>query len=207
MRLVDAQYTEVYLAGELGKRFGRKRRLVCRDPGEALRLIGLERPDFKAYMIERAKAGARYHVIVDKRSRTEEELGLPAGRRLIISPEVVGAKGDLGSILEIVVGVVLIAFTWWTGIGGYTGGALISMGAGLILSGVTGLLTKLQTGSANSLQSYAFNGPTDNAQQGSPVPVVYGLMMIGGQAISATLQAVDMSSAATETGLLTSIEG
>jgi len=208
MRLVDAQYTEVYLAGGLGKKFGRLRRLVCKTPGQAMRLIGLERPDFKAHMVKLANDGVNLHVISDRRSRTEDELSLPAGKRLIISMEVSGAKGALGGILEIVAAVALVVVAWWNP-AGWTGAAWLAAqsaayatGASLLLGGITSLLTHLQkgNGSAASLQSYAFNGPVSTQQQGSPVPVVYGRMLIGGQAISASLNAVDSSAAPAETG-------
>jgi predicted phage tail protein len=208
MRLVNAQYTQVYLAGELGKKFGRVRRLVCQTPAQALRLISLERPDFKAHMKKLAADGVRFHVIADRRSRTEDELPLPAGKRLIISMEVAGAKGALGGILETVAGIALIAISIiYPPTGPYAASlaaAEFSVGANLALGGITSLLTRLQkgNGSSSSLQSYAFNGPVSTQQQGAPVPVVYGRMLIGGQAISASLNAVDSSAAPAETGAI-----
>jgi predicted phage tail protein len=189
------------LAGELGKKFGRVWKLVCPTPGHALRLIGLAQPAFKRYMMEKAKEGMRFHVINDKRSRCEQELPLPVGKRLIISQEVVGAKHS-GSLLEIVAGVALIAFAWWNPLGWSAGVemAIGEFGATLVLSGITQLLSPQAPGST---ASYYFNGASNTITQGQPVPVVYGEMMIGGLPISSSLVAVDLSTAPTETGLIT----
>jgi predicted phage tail protein len=210
MRTVPAEYTDVYLAGELGKKFGRKWRLVCRTPKQALRLIGLARPDFKAYMMESARDGVNFHVICDRRSRSEEQLGLPAGERLIISHAVDGAKGVFGSVLEIVAGAALVALAIWNPVGWVGAGALMSsgtaaavgsIGMSLVLAGITQLLSPQQPGSA---ASYYFNGgsTTNTITQGQPVPVVYGQMLVGGLPVSSSLQAVDLSAAPTETGLI-----
>lgn len=203
MRLVPAQYTDVYLAGELGKKFGRHYRLVCPTPGHALRLIGLARPDFKQHMLKSAREGLKFHVISDKRSRTEEQLALPSGKRLIISHEVVGAKGGVGSILEAVAGAVLVAIAIWNpaflALSASEVGALGSIGASLVLAGITALISPQAPGST---ASYYFNGASNTVTQGQPVPVVYGEMLIGGLPVSSSLRAVDMSAAGTESGLV-----
>lgn len=205
-REIPAQYTDVFLAGELGKKFGRKWRLVCRTPAQALRLIGLARPDFKKHMIESAKAGLGFHVICDRRSRTEAQLALPAGKRLIISHAVAGAKGAMGSVLEIIAGAVLIVasvfqpeiaaygWTWFTpGIAAATG----AVGMSLVLAGITQLLSPQASSS-----SYYFNGASNTITQGQPVPVVYGEMLVGGLPIYSAMSAVNTSAAAAETGLI-----
>lgn len=206
MTTTSNEYTEVILAGELGKKFGRVWNLVVNNPVHAMRLIGLNRPDFKKYMIQKANEGVHYHVIVDKRHRSEKELELPAGRRLIIAPSVTGAGGKLGGILEVVAGAVLIFFTWYTGVGGQIGASLMATGAALILGGVTSLLTtvpKVQAGQAGTtLQSAYFNGASNTQQQGAPVPIVYGEMRVGSQVVSASLSAVDASSAGVLSGLV-----
>lgn len=205
MTTATQEYTDVYLAGELGKKFGRKWRLVCRNPAQAMRLIGLNCPAFKKHMIERAQAGDNYHIICDKRSRTAQELELPAGKRLIIATAVTGAKGGIGSALEIVAGIILLVVAWWNP-GGWTGaGALFldavgAVGASLVLAGMTSLLSP-QASAGGQLTSAYFNGAGTTVQQGAPVPVVYGEMLIGAQVISLSLQTVDAASAPAEQGL------
>jgi len=208
MTTVANEYTEVILAGELGKKFGRVWNLVVNNPIHALRLIGLNRPDFKKHLVEHAEKGVYYHVIVDKRHRSEAELQLPAGKRLIIAPAVAGAGGKLFSALELVAAVAIIAVAWWNPAGwvASTQLAVGAFGASLALSGVMGLLTtvpKLGAGqSSSSLQSAYFSGASNTQQQGTPVPVVYGEMLVGSQTVSAALSAVDASSAGVVSGLV-----
>lgn len=199
MREVPAEYTDVYLAGELGKKFGRKWRLVCPTPAHAMRLIALAKPEFKAYMTEKAQEGMRFHVICDTRSRAEGQLELPAGKRLIISHEVAGAKGRTGSILEVVAGAVLIAASFFVPGGPIVASAVFSTGMSLVLAGITQLISPQAPGTA---ASYYFNGASNTITQGQPVPVVYGRMRIGGLPISSSIQAVDLSSAPQVTGLI-----
>jgi predicted phage tail protein len=209
MRTVPAEYTDVYLAGELGKKFGRKWRLVCRTPKQAIKLIGLARPDFKAHMQQSAREGLKFHVISDRRSRKEEEIEVPHGKRLIISHEVTGAKGVLGSILEVVAGAALIVAAIYqpevaAAVGSwFTPGVATAVGAvgmSLVLAGVTQLLSPQAPGNS---ASYYFNGASNTVNQGQPVPIIYGQMMVGGLPISSSLQAVDLSAAPGETGLIT----
>lgn len=208
MRTLPTEYTDVYLAGDLGKKFGRKWRLVCPTPAHAIRLIGLARPDFKEHMLKSARDGLNFHVICDRRSRTDQQIGLPSGKRMIISHEVSGAKGVGGSILEIVAAIVLIVvsiyqpeiaaagWSWFTpGAAAVTG----SIGMSLALAGITALMSPQAPGST---ASYYFNGASNTVTQGAPVPVVYGEMLIGGMPISSSLRAVDMSAAGTESGLV-----
>jgi predicted phage tail protein len=205
MRLVPAEYTDVYLAGELGKKFGRKWRLVCKTPIQAIKLIGLACPAFKKHMQDSARDGLRFHVICDKRSRTEEQINLPAGKRLIISHQIVGSKG-VGSILETVAGAILvIAATYFSygadaALAPAAGAAIGSVGMSLVLAGITRMLSPQAPGST---ASYYFNGASNTVIQGQPVPIIYGQMLVGGLPISSSLQAVDLSSAPGETGLVT----
>jgi len=200
-RAVPAEYTTVYLAGELGKKFGRVWKLVCPTPRHAVKLIGLARPDFKAYMKKAASEGMRFHVISDTRSRTEAELPLPSGKRLIISQEVVGAKGKGGSILETVIGVALIVVAFFFPPAYAAEAQLVgAIGASLVLAGITQLLSPQAPGST---ASFYFNGASNTITQGQPVPLVYGEMMIGGLPVSSSLVATDLSAAPTETGLIT----
>lgn len=203
MKEVPAEYTDVYLAGELGKKFGRKWRLVCPTPAHAIRLIALAKPEFKEHMLKSASEGMKFHVICDKRSRAEDQLELPSGKRLIISHEVSGAKGRGGSILEVVAGAVLMVASFFVPGGqaysAYAASALFSVGTSLVLAGITQIISPQAPGTA---ASFYFNGASNTVTQGQPVPVVYGRMRIGGLPISSSIQAVDLSSAPQVTGLI-----
>jgi len=72
--------------------------------------------------------------------------------------------------------------------GGMTGIAL-SMGGALMLGGVAQLLAPTPESSAgNEEQSYLFDGAINSAKQGTPIPILYGRMIVGGAVISASIK-------------------
>jgi predicted phage tail protein len=110
-----------------------------------------------------------------------------------IYPVMEGAANWLSLILGvilIVVGIVLVHY------GIPLGGFLISAGISAVLGG---LISLLQTPSKIPKQkaskgnpSYLFSGTVNTQQQGGPVPVAYGRVIIGSQTISATVQSSEM---------------
>jgi predicted phage tail protein len=214
-RVIDNETVEVVLAGQLGELFGRTHHLVASTTAEVFRLLGMNYPEFKQKLIEDSQAGAEYQIVVDDGARGvgEKELTLPiAGKRLTIVHVIQGGGGKLFSAVEFVVGLIILAVCWWNPFGWVAGGgmmmAAVGLGVSLTLGGITGLLTTIPKNSnggnsGDSLSSFYFNGPANTQQQGAPVPVVYGRVLIGSQAISAALSAVDLANAPAETGNLT----
>jgi predicted phage tail protein len=49
------------------------------------------------------------------------------------------------------------------------------------------------TKESRNLESYSFDGPRNTTQQGAPVPVGYGKLMVGGALVSMRMYAVDGS--------------
>jgi predicted phage tail protein len=63
------------------------------------------------------------------------------------------------------------------------------LGASLMMSGASMLLAPTIEGSAgNEEQSYLFDGAVNSVKQGTPVPILYGRMMVGGSVISASIK-------------------
>lgn len=210
-RVIDNRKIEVVLGGQLGERYGKSHKLVARDIGEALRLLFMSYKPMRQEMVDAAREGAEYEILVDGMRRNEHDFTLPAFERIVIVPGVAGEKSTAG-ILEMVAGAVIIAFTWWNPLGwstlaaeaggGIGAGAAAGYAAGvsLILGGITSLLTTVPTSTASgdSLQSFYFNGASNTQTQGSPVPVIYGRNLVGSQAISASMLAVDLADAPAE---------
>ena len=63
------------------------------------------------------------------------------------------------------------------------GSAVMMLGINLAVTGLTEMSTK-DAGKMESDPSYFFNGAENNIEQGSPVPLLYGKMKIGGNPIS-----------------------
>lgn len=191
----------VRLVGEAGRRFGRKFRLAIKTPAEAVRALCLQIPGLRQYLLESGDRGVNWKVIVDHSldGIDEEQLLWPVSQRLVLAPAPVG-RGGVGKIIA---GVALVAFAIATvGFGLFSaiplvvGQAAGAIGASLIFSGVSDLLTptpKLPSvkggiGSSSStagrdrdeqLNSFAFDKSNANTVQGDVVPVLYGERIIG----------------------------
>ncbi|MNL24646.1 Bacteriophage lambda tail assembly protein I [compost metagenome] len=104
-----------------------------------------------------------------------------------IVPVISGSKS--GGLLQTIVGVALIvvgSFTSWAG-----GAALVSVGIGMVAGGVLQMLSPVPKAASQQEQaasenkpSYLFNGAFNSTQQGLPVPIVYGKMLVGSSVVS-----------------------
>ena len=113
-----------------------------------------------------------------------------------IMPAVEGAGGNNGWVTAII-GVVLIAATWYAGGVGGLGAVLgetagtavyevgMAMGISLVLTGVSQLLSPTPQVSTKGYEreaekpSFVFNGPVNRTEQGGPVTLVYGEIVTG----------------------------
>lgn len=199
---------EIRLYGELGRRFGRVHRLAVASVGEAVRALTANFPGFEQAFIDH-KPGFRVWS-GPTRIGQPDDINLPSGGRDIIriAPVTAGAGGNgIGAIL---LGVALIAAAFISGgatiaatgflTGGITttfwGNVALSIGAGLVIGGVSQMLApqpKLDAGSGDENKpSYAFNGAVNTTAQGHPVPIGYGRLIVGSAVISAGLTAEDI---------------
>lgn len=62
------------------------------------------------------------------------------------------------------------------------GGALMAGGAAMMLA------PTMDSSAGNEEQSYLFDGAINSAKQGTPVPILYGRMIIGGATVSASIK-------------------
>lgn len=114
----------------------------------------------------------------------------PDGEDFHIMPAIEGAGGDNGW-LSIIIGVILIAATWY--VGGAPGyvfvaegiwGAVGALGVSLVLTGIAQLMSptpQLSTDVEREEEkpSFVFNGPINRTEQGGPVTLVYGEIITG----------------------------
>lgn len=119
-----------------------------------------------------------------------------------LMPAVEGAGGDNGWFTAIL-GVVLIAVSWWNpmGWGAAAGGAIeagsgltaaagawqtgMALGVSLALTGISQLMSPTPQISNKGYEresekpSFVFNGPVNRTEQGGPVTLVYGEIITG----------------------------
>jgi len=98
----------VCLMGELGERFGAEHTYYnLRNGADAIKLLCINMPEFKDYLLASEENGIGYQVIQGGVDFEYEDLLLPFGEReLVIVPVVSGSGEDVGKILA---GIGLIA--------------------------------------------------------------------------------------------------
>jgi predicted phage tail protein len=136
----------VCLMGELGERFGAEHTYYnLRNGADAIKLLCINMPEFKDYLLTSEENGIGYQVIQGGIDFDYEDLALPFGEReLVIVPVVSGSGGSVGKILA-GVGLVALSFllpgagifgaTSLFGVTAAQGGAVLA-GLGTVISGV-----------------------------------------------------------------------
>jgi predicted phage tail protein len=192
---------KIKLYGSLAKFIGR--RVLTADvatAAEAVRMLVTNFPDLEQHMAEQ-----HYRVTVGTYDLALDEIHDPAGQQDIKIVPVVAGAGAIGRIL---LGVALIAGAFFTG--GATIGllglaapvalstVLAGVGVTLILGGVAQLISPVPkvpqgAGSDNDpRKTFNFSGIQQTSRAGIPVPVVYGLTLVGSIVISAGTDTVQV---------------
>ena len=187
------------LTGRLGKEFGREFQLEVSTTAEAVRALCYQLPGFEeslkkgTYRVKRVSAVATYSLGVD-----ELHAGIGRAREIVLTPVVHGGKKQ--GLGKIILGVVLIGAAFFTGgmtlaglssttpifsgIAGLTPGYLSSMGALMLLNGVSAMLTPNQTAVEEKRESFSIEATGNRIEQGSPVPLIYGEAYTGSVVVS-----------------------
>ena len=186
-------------------------------PAQAIKALCVNFPGLDKWLLDSEQDGVAYRVSIGKEKIGEDDLlplVMPWSEREVfsITPVIAGA----GGVSKILAGVGLVAFAILTagagapvlGIAGGGGGifgsaftlgivaanAIAGIGISLALSGVAQLISPQQTYSSSErgkdaarFESFTFSGITNTAQQGLPVPIVYGRAYIGSAVISSGL--------------------
>ncbi|MGY2285153.1 tail assembly protein [Pseudomonas gingeri] len=185
----------ILLSGSLARQFGRRHRITTSSGFSDVIGYFKQFPGFERCMAESSSRGLRYAIFNGKENIGEDDLGKPTGRDVIrIVPVITGSKR--AGLLQTVIGVVIIALSWWNPLG-WSAAAVsfgYATGASMALGGVVQLLSPQAKGlgsqdSPNNRPSYSFNGPVNTSVQGNPVPLLYGRMIVGSAVISAGIYA------------------
>lgn len=174
---------EVRLYGALGRQFGRVFRLAVKTPHEAVVALCAVLPGFKRAFLGR-DGRAAYHVFVgrgqQRRDIAADEAAHVVGATepIRLVPVVAGAKR--AGALQTIIGVVLII----AGTNGVPGAT--NLGVAMLVGGVIQLLSPQpkREEERQRPQSYAFDGPANNTEQGGPVPLVFGRVICGSTVVS-----------------------
>jgi predicted phage tail protein len=196
---------KVKLMGEMGEKFGTDWVSADNNMRDILKLIEAQTDGFAEYLkdlVEQDNVGLEIVHGDQLLVETEDDIAdmfLPVIKDTVyITPVPAGA--GLGDVFKIIIGIALIIFApqilgFLTSTSGYTWALAIETGAGLTamlaiasvggmlaLKGLTDYLTPQTPG--NSPDSYLFGNAQENVKMGSPVPVLYGELIVPGVTIN-----------------------
>jgi predicted phage tail protein len=192
-------------------------------PAQALKALCVNFPGLDKWLVDSEQDGVGYRVRVGKQQATPDDvsvLALPWSEREVfsITPVIAGAGGrGFGSILF--GGLLIGASFFFPGAGAFgvasigsagtgvaataglagvlttVGTSLSLMGASLVLGGIAQIISPMPEFGDDSekLRNFTFSGITNTDQQGLPVPIAYGRVVVGSAVISTGLD-VDHSS-------------
>jgi predicted phage tail protein len=165
---------DIALYGGLETFFGESLRLDVRTPEEVFWALAAQCDAFFQHVLDSAKDGVGYRVIVDDEEIDESGLSLPVIRSISIAPAIAGA-GDLG---RIILGAVLIVGSFFLpgAILGISSVTIGSIGAALVYGGIVSLLTPKPSNEAGKNQNSFILDPSGQPRsyQGEAKPVLFG---------------------------------
>ena len=187
--IVYSPMTTIKLSGSLAKKFGRmhRRQVASGDTWEVFRALKATIDGFEAEIRRLDRLGLRFAIFRNRKNVGPDEFGMGGAREIRIVPVVEGSKR--GGILQIVLGVVLIAAS-------YFGAPTAPAGIALLAGGVIQMLSPQaaglkQSASPENMPSYAFGSAKNTTASGNPVPICIGERRWGGAIISASIYAED----------------
>lgn len=184
---------KIILEGVAGKRFGRVHNLHVHSPQDAIRALCHRLPGFRAFLEGSHEFGIYWQILTSNTNEGigYEDLGLGC-LEMVLVPVITGSQGFWRSILNILIGVALVAFAF-TGFGLVTFGAagtisagiqsaIGALGFGLIFTGVSGLLSpgtpqRDAVTEGKEADAAVFDGASATVTQGTPIPLLYGTFL------------------------------
>ena len=171
--------------------------------GDSIRFLLMNWPQLERHMNERY-----YQILTDGNEMGEEEVHYPVAEEIKIVPVIAGAGGGTGRILAgaAIIGLVMATggagaalggSAWGWGPAGAVKGAwlakgAVSLGAGLILGGVSEILFPVPKpekfeNDQDPRISFDFGGTPNTSRAGTTHPIVYGEIFTGSTVISMNL--------------------
>jgi len=224
---------KILLLDELGDRWGKTHVYHnLRTPADAIKLLCINYPDFAKYLATSHEQGITYQITQVDQELNYDDLHLPLGKHdLVITPVITGSRdavkavagvalvvatGGIGTALGVAGAGPAGLFGATGGLAGVVGGVVGKIGVGLILNGVSDMISPQPqlpsfefdfnaplsgyTGGAGGItrgsdgsQSYGYTGPSNTVGLGKTVPVVYGKALVGGHTLSTDIEIANES--------------
>ncbi|MGU9821163.1 tail assembly protein [Pseudomonas sp. LF090] len=188
--IVYSPMTSIKLSGSLAQKFGRlhRRQVASGDTWEVFRALKATIEGFEEEIKRLDRLGLRFAIFRNRKNVGADEFGMGGAKEIRIVPVVEGAKR--AGLLQTILGVVLIAASY------FTGGSTLASGIALLAGGVIQMLSPQaaglkQSASPENMPSYAFGSAKNTTASGNPVPICIGDRRWGGAIISASIYAED----------------
>lgn len=187
--------TKIKLHGKLAKNYGDSFEFSnINKPSDVIKAIECVLPGFRDAIIDAAKVGAHYEIIVNGKSKNAFELDKKVKNieQVDIIPCLLGQGG--GALAAIVLGVIAVGIGL-TATSVAAAAFFIALGVGLIIAGIMYLLTPIPENepNENSIRasirnsSFLFQNPSNTATQGRAIPVVYGKLRVGSYVVGTSV--------------------
>lgn len=182
------------------KQFGTEFKFEVKDTAEVIRALCSQIKGFR-----QALQKGYYKVRIGKDYLTPEALEkglfycLKDGQTVHFTPVIKGAKS--GGVFQAILGVVLIAVSFFVPAAGLLAGLItqagvFGMGVALTLGGVAQMLTKTPdmgvVEDKEKKQSTSFSNLGNMVAQGRPIPLAYGQILTGSLVISQGIETFDV---------------
>lgn len=193
--IVHPPKTSVRLSGSLAMKFFRKRDYLLESGtgNEVFSALRNTVDGFTDEIIRLSRLGIRFAIFRNRKNVGKDEFGISGVTEIRIVPVISGSKAGL---FQTVVGIALIvvgaAINYFSGGSlAWIGTPMMQVGVAMTIGGVIQMLSPVpKTGnqqdqaSTENKPSYLFNGAFNSTQQGLPVPVVYGQMLVGSSVVA-----------------------
>ncbi|KTC59121.1 tail assembly protein [Pseudomonas savastanoi] len=181
--------TTIKLSGSLARKFGRvhRRQIDSGQTWEVFKALKATLEGFAEEIRRLDRLGMRFAIFRNGKNVVEEGFGLGGSREVRVVPVLHGSKR--GGLMQTVLGVVLIAASFF-------GAPTAPAGIALLAGGVIQMLSPQAAGIKQSAApenspSYAFGSAKNTTASGNPVPICIGERRWGGAIISASIYAED----------------
>lgn len=181
--------TDIILHGILAKEFGEKFKMKINKAKNVVKAIDVNRRNFHQRIIELSKEGLNYTLIVDGQKISEiQELNInKEPKEIHLVPMIIGS-GPVAVGTAIITAIAGAAAATAAGataafIVGSIALAAVSIGLSMLLAPKPDAGPPISASTKAMSDSFAFSNKVNVASQGSPVPVGYGRLIVGGQVI------------------------
>ncbi|WP_448645627.1 tail assembly protein [Pseudomonas mohnii] len=194
--IVRPPKTSVRLSGSLAMKFFRKRDYLLESgtTNEVFSALRNTVDGFADEIMRMSRAGIRFAIFRNRVNVGETELTLKGTTEIRIVPVIAGSKSS--GMFQTITGVAMIvvgaAINYFSGGSlAWLGTPMMQVGVAMTIGGVIQMLSPVpkapsqqDQASTENKPSYLFNGAFNSTQQGLPVPVVYGQMLVGSSVVA-----------------------